>query len=154
MFLFTKMFLFKIRVLVLTIPPFAPKPPLLFTNPFQQAMSDEPESKNAMKKRLKIEEAAKKKAAKEADKAAKAAAAPAKEKKFVAGAEDADLDPTQYYENRQSAVNKMLTEGADRNPYPHKFNVTHRLPDFEAEFGGATTDGERLTTVVSSAKRS
>jgi lysyl-tRNA synthetase class 2 len=111
----------------------------------------EEESKNAMKKRLKAEEAAKKAAEKAAAKAAKEAAAPKKEKKFVAGEED--VDPTAYYANRQNAVNKMLEEGGGRNPYPHKFEVSHRLPDFLEEFGPEATDGNRLDKTVTVAGR-
>ena len=59
-------------------------------------------SKNAQKKLLKAEEAAKKKAAKDAEKLAKKASEPVK----AGAAEDVEeLDPTQYYENRI----KMIT---------------------------------------------
>lgn len=114
-------------------------------------MPEEKESKNAMKKRLKAEAAAKKKAEKEAAKAAKEAANPKKEKKFVAG-DDGDLDPTQYYSNRVAAIEKMHAEGG--NAYPHKFHVSHRVPDFIQEFGSKANDGERLEgTTVSIAGR-
>ncbi|GMH69256.1 hypothetical protein TL16_g12102 [Triparma laevis f. inornata] len=99
----------------------------------------EPESKNAMKKRLKAEAAAKKKAEKEAAKKAKEASEPAKAKKFVAGGDD-DLDPTQYYSNRVNAIQKMEKSGL--NPYPHKFHVSHRVPDFITEFANLE-DGAR-----------
>jgi hypothetical protein len=62
-------------------------------------------SKNALKKKLKAEEAAKKKATKDAEKAAKAVDAPKKEK--LGGEDEAELDPTQYYENRLRAVNSL-----------------------------------------------
>ncbi|GMI42499.1 hypothetical protein TrCOL_g5170 [Triparma columacea] len=114
-------------------------------------MPEEKESKNAMKKRLKAEAAAKKKAEKEAAKAAKEAANPKKEKKFVAG-DDGDLDPTQYYSNRVAAIEKMHAEGG--NAYPHKFHVSHRVPDFIQEFSSKANDGERLEgTTVSIAGR-
>ena len=99
----------------------------------------EPESKNAMKKRLKAEAAAKKKAEKDAAKKAKEASQPAKAKKHVAGGDD-DLDPTQYYSNRVSAIKKIQADGG--NPYPHKFHVSHRVPDFITAFAGLP-DGER-----------
>ena len=102
----------------------------------------EPESKNAMKKRLKAEAAAKKKAEKEAAKKAKEAAQPAKAKKHVAGG-DEDLDPTQYYSNRVSAIKKIQANGGD--PYPHKFHVSHRVPDFITSFA-SLPDGERDET--------
>lgn len=61
-------------------------------------------SKNALKKKLKAEEAAKKKAVKDAEKAAKVADLPKKEK---LGADDVELDPTQYYENRLRTVKNL-----------------------------------------------
>ena len=62
-------------------------------------------SKNALKKQLKAEEAAKKKAAKEVEKAAKKAAEPEKSTKI--GAEEEELDPTKYYENRLKVITNM-----------------------------------------------
>jgi lysyl-tRNA synthetase class 2 len=102
-------------------------------------MSEEPESKNAMKKRLKAEKNAEAKAEKDAKKAVEAAANP---KKFTAGAEDADLDPSQYKENREAMVKNLEGEGI--NPYPHKFHVDFRLPDYVLDFMPKTADGERL----------
>ena len=61
-------------------------------------------SKNALKKLLKAEEAAKKKAAKDAEKDAKKASQP---QAAVKAADDEDLDPTQYYENRIKAINSL-----------------------------------------------
>jgi hypothetical protein len=61
-------------------------------------------SKNALKKKLKAEEAAKKKALKDAEKAAKVADVPKKEK---LGGDDVELDPTQYYENRLRTVKNL-----------------------------------------------
>lgn len=101
----------------------------------------EKESKNAMKKRMKAEAAAKKKAEKDAAKKAKEASAPAKSKKFVAGADD-ELDPTQYYANRVAAVSKMESSGG--NAYPHKFSVSHRVPDFLSEYGPRCAEGSKL----------
>jgi len=97
------------------------------------------ESKNAMKKRLKAEEAAKKKAEKEAARAEAAAANPSENK----ADEDAEiLDPSQFKANREAMVLQMEKEGG--TVYPHKFHVDYRVPDFVAEFSEKTTDGERL----------
>jgi len=63
-------------------------------------------SKNALKKKLKAEEAAKKKAQKDAEKAAKKVLEPEKAHKEGA-AEEEELDPTQYYENRLKVVKAM-----------------------------------------------
>ena len=97
----------------------------------------QPLSKNALKKKLKAEAAAKKKAEKEAAKALAAASAPKKEKK-----EEEITDPNLYSENRRNAVAQMEQEGV--NPYPHKFQVDYRIPEFNAEFEPKTTSGEKL----------
>lgn len=61
-------------------------------------------SKNAQKKLQKAEEAAKKKAAKAAEKEAQQASQPKKDK---LGGDDAEVDPTQYFENRSRVINAM-----------------------------------------------
>uniref|UniRef100_A0A7S4QTV7 Lysine--tRNA ligase n=2 Tax=Ditylum brightwellii TaxID=49249 RepID=A0A7S4QTV7_9STRA len=101
-------------------------------------MSEEPLSKNALKKKLKAEAAAKKKAEKEAARKAKEAEQPTKKK----AESDEDLDPTQYKANREAAVVAMEKDGI--NPYPHKFHVDYRLPDYNTEFGPKTEDGARI----------
>jgi lysyl-tRNA synthetase class 2 len=99
----------------------------------------QPLSKNALKKLLKAEKAAKAKAEKDAAKAAKAAANPQKTKEK---AEEEITDPNQYLPNRRAAVAQLEKEGV--NPYPHKFHVDFRLPDFINEFEAKTVDGEKL----------
>lgn len=105
-------------------------------------MSEEEEqlSKNALKKKLKAEKAAQAKAEKEAKKAAEGEGTGKASKK--AENED-DLDPTQFKANRETMVKSLEEEGG--NPYPHKFDVDFRLPEYVAEFQPKTTDGERLT---------
>lgn len=66
----------------------------------------EGQSKNALKKAQKAEEAAKKKAAKDEEKKAKKASEPERQTK-VGGDEVEELDPTQYYENRIKAITNM-----------------------------------------------
>lgn len=135
----------------------------------------QPLSKNALKKLLKAEAAAKKKAEKAAArvrkfccpatricdgpkvtkltmttyplfartrsiKAVEDAKRPPKKK--PAGADEEELDPSQYKALREQQVRSM--EAAGGNPYPHKFDVSHRLPDFEAEFGPQTEAGSRI----------
>jgi lysyl-tRNA synthetase class 2 len=97
----------------------------------------QPLSKNALKKKLKAEAAAKKKAEKDAAKAAAAADAPKKENK-----EEEITDPNLYTENRRNAVTQMEKDGI--NPYPHKFHVDFRIPEFNAEYEPKTTNGEKL----------
>ena len=65
-----------------------------------------------------------------------------KPKKKAAAADEEDLDPSQYKANREQQVKSMEASGG--NPYPHKFNVSHRLPDFESEFGPITEPGTKI----------
>ena len=107
----------------------------------------EPLSKNALKKKLKAEQAAKAKAEKDAKRAAEAAANPkAATKSSSSGVLEEELDPSQFKANRELMIKGFEAEGG--NPYPHKFHVDWRLPDFNAEFDTKTTDGERLEQVV------
>ena len=135
----------------------------------------QPLSKNALKKLLKAEAAAKKKAEKAAAKVSQpstcvctryvptliiicligalfypplsslnqaaedAAKGPSKKK---SAQEEEDIDPSQYKANREAQVASIESEG--KNPYPHKFVVSHRLPDYVAEFDPITEPGTRL----------
>jgi hypothetical protein len=56
--------------------------------------------------------------------------------------DDEDLDPSQYKANREAQIKSI--ESAGGNPYPHKFVVSHRLPDFEAEFDPITEPGTKI----------
>ena len=85
-------------------------------------------SKNELKKRQKKRKADAKKAEKAAKKAEEAKAKPEKKSKFG----EEELDPAKYYENRVAWVQKERDEG--RNPYPHKFERTHRLDQFITEY--------------------
>lgn len=96
----------------------------------------EPLSKNALKKKLKAEKAAQAKAEKDAAKAAAAAANPKKEK------EEEITDPNLFTENRKAAVVQLQKNGI--NPYPHKFHVDYRIPDYNAEFEPKINSGEKL----------
>jgi len=101
----------------------------------------QPLSKNALKKKLKAEKAAKAKVEKDAAKAAKAAAdGPKKEK------EEEIMDPNLFTENRKAAVAQMEKEGG--NPYPHKFSVDFRIPDYNTEFDSKINDGEKMEDKV------
>ena len=103
----------------------------------QAGGGDAPLSKNALKKKLKAEAAAKKKAEKEAERKKKEAAQPTKKK-----GGDEDLDPTQYKEMREATVKTMQASGG--NPYPHKFAVDYRLPDFVQAYNEKTEPGSKL----------
>ncbi|GAX24360.1 lysyl-tRNA synthetase, class II [Fistulifera solaris] len=101
-------------------------------------------SKNALKKKLKAEKAAAAKAEKEAKRAAEAANNPKAEN-------EEEMDPSQFKANREAAVKALKENGED--PYPHKFHVDYRLPDYCEEFMSKTEDGEHLDTSVSIAGR-
>jgi len=80
------------------------------------------------------------KAAKTAEKAAAAPPAPATAKAKTGNAEDDEgkLDPRQYFELRSRTVKKML-DTKEKNPYPHKFNVTTNLQDFVNTYSSLET---------------
>jgi len=99
-------------------------------------------SKNALKKKLKAEKAAKVKAEKEAKRAAEKAAREAAGGGKKKAEEEEILDPSAYKENRENAVKQMHADGI--NPYPHKFHVDYRLPDFEKEYDAKTENGKKL----------
>lgn len=111
--------------------------------PPPQPKAEEGLSKNALKKKLKAEKAAKLKAEKAAKREAEKAANPKKKKEA-----DEDMDPSQFKANREAMVKKIEEEGG--NPYPHKFHVDFRLPDYISEFTGKTENGKQLddTTVT------
>jgi len=77
------------------------------------------------------------------DELLKAAEEAKKPKKKAAAADDEDLDPSQYKANREQQIKQLETSGG--NPYPHKFNVSHRLPDFASEFDPITEPGTHLS---------
>jgi lysyl-tRNA synthetase class 2 len=93
-------------------------------------------SKTELKKR----QAARKTAAKAAEKAAKKKDAPvAAKKKDVA--EEEELDPTKYRENRIKFLDNLRTEG--KNPYPHKFNRDMTIQQFREKYEAVKiVDGE------------
>lgn len=109
---------------------------------------EEPLSKNALKKKLKAEKAAQAKAEKDAKKAQEAKDKPIKAAGGSATMDDDLLDPSQFKANREQQVKNLQAEGV--NPYPHKFHVEYRLPDYTAKFGPETQDGERLESIQTS----
>ena len=109
-------------------------------------------SKNEQKRREKQAKAAAAKAEKAAAKAAAAADKPAPKKKDDGPAleEDDDVDPTKYFENRLAWVNEKKAGG--NSPYPHKFHVSHTLPEFIGKYE-SVGGGETLNDTVSVAGR-
>lgn len=62
-------------------------------------------------------------AAKKQEQAEKAAANPKKEAKV-----EEEVDPTKYTENRKNYLQSLRDKQI--NPYPHKFQRTHRIDEF------------------------
>ncbi|EGW31845.1 uncharacterized protein SPAPADRAFT_62457 [Spathaspora passalidarum NRRL Y-27907] len=88
-------------------------------------------SKTELKKREKLRQ----RDAKKAEKAAKAAATAPKVAKKKG---DEDLTPNQYFEIRSRQINELReANNADPtkfNPYPHKFQVTTKIPEFVEKY--------------------
>ena len=85
-----------------------------------------------LKTRKKLREKEEQKKKKEEEKASKQ---PATSKAKPA---EEILDPTQFTNNRKQQVQKIREEG--KNPYPHKFDRTHRIDEFHNAFDGVITD--------------
>ena len=68
--------------------------------------------------------------------AKEAALKPKKEK-----VEEEILDPSQYKANRENAIAELTKEGI--NPYPHKFHVDYRIPDYITEYESNIGNGEK-----------
>ncbi|CDY47920.1 BnaAnng09520D [Brassica napus] len=88
-------------------------------------------SKNALKKELKMKQREEERRRKEEEKAKQAPKATSQ--KAVA-ADDEDMDPTQYFENRLKYLAAEKAKG--ENPYPHKFAVSMSIPEYIEKYGG------------------
>lgn len=91
-------------------------------------------SKTELKKRQKQRQVEAKRAEK--------ASAPKTSKKSD---ELADLNPNQYFEMRSRQIKEL--RGSETNPYPHKFHVGMKLPEFREKYSGLAK-GETLTNEV------
>nr|XP_043627955.1 lysine--tRNA ligase [Erigeron canadensis] len=85
-------------------------------------------SKNAQKKELKNQKKEEEKRLKEKEKEKKAAEKPKSAVSKQAAADDEEMDPTQYHDNRLKALEAQKAEGL--NPYPHKFHVSMSVPEY------------------------
>lgn len=52
------------------------------------------------------------------------------------------LDPTQYTNNRRQFLEKLRAEG--KNPYPHKFERTHRIDEFVKAFDSVCSEPDKF----------
>ncbi|KAL9277846.1 hypothetical protein ACSQ67_024936 [Phaseolus vulgaris] len=96
-------------------------------------------SKNALKRELKNKQREEERKRKEEEKAKKAAETQKAKDNKSAPADDEDMDPTQYLENRLKYLSALKTDG--KNPYPHKFNVTLSIEEYINKYGGLS-DGK------------
>mmetsp|Transcript_42481 Transcript_42481/g.51543 ORF Transcript_42481/g.51543 Transcript_42481/m.51543 type:complete len:594 (-) Transcript_42481:217-1998(-) len=117
-------------------------------------------SKGEYKRRMKQLEKEKKMAEKAKEKAEKAAAqADAKAAKAAAAGdegpgleqEEEDLDPTKFFENRLKSVTSVKATGG--NPYPHKYPVDTRIPDFVTKFSTLADGAQEKDTIIHIAGR-
>ncbi|WJX28157.1 lysine--tRNA ligase [Trifolium repens] len=112
--------------------------------PVTGAGEGETKSKNALKRELKNKQREEEKKKKEEEKARKAAELKSANENKSAPADDEDMDPTQYLENRLKYLATEKKEG--RNPYPHKFYVTLSIEQYIKEYG-SLSDGQHLEDV-------
>jgi lysyl-tRNA synthetase class 2 len=88
-------------------------------------------SKNELKKRQTLRKKEEEKKKKEEEKKKKEEEK--KDKPVAAHKQnDEDLDPTQYTNNRKAFIDNLRGDG--KNPYPHKFERTHRIDEFVKAF--------------------
>ena len=105
-------------------------------------------SKSEFKRRQKMKKKLEDEKTKKADKIAKAVESgdPNKKKQV-----EEELDPTKYFENRKTWLEKRMQGG--ENPFPHKFQVSISLPDFIKKYNEITKKGEFLPEIVQVAGR-
>ncbi|KAK7387924.1 hypothetical protein VNO78_22722 [Psophocarpus tetragonolobus] len=135
----------------LVVPTLSAKPSPLSLSPPMEVPSEAPStgtgesiSKNALKRELKNKQREEERKRKEEEKAKKAAEMQSSKVNKSALAEDEDMDPTQYLENRLKYLAIQKTEG--KNPYPHKFFVTMSIDQYIKEYG-SLSNGQHLEDV-------
>ncbi|XP_077231280.1 lysine--tRNA ligase, cytoplasmic-like [Tasmannia lanceolata] len=106
--------------------------------------STEAPSKNAQKREAKMKQKEDERRLKEEEKKKKAAAMACSEVQRPQAADDEDMDPTQYFENRLKVL--ASTKAAGTNPYPHKFNVLMSITEYINKYG-SLGDGVHLEDV-------
>ena len=83
--------------------------------------------------------------------AAKAAAGPAAGAADLEDDSNEETDPTKYYENRLRGL--VAAKARGDNPYPHKFPVTLRVPEYVAKYGALEAGQQLKEEAVSLAGR-
>ncbi|KAK1399804.1 Lysine--tRNA ligase [Heracleum sosnowskyi] len=100
-------------------------------------------SKNALKKELKNKQKEEERRHKE-EKANQAAVVQSFHVQKSLAADDDDMDPTQYFDNRIKALAALKAAGI--NPYPHKFHVSMSVIEYIDKYSGLNC-GENLEDV-------
>ncbi|KAM7481056.1 hypothetical protein LguiB_005639 [Lonicera macranthoides] len=77
------------------------------------------------------------------------AAKPSSQVQKPLAADDEDMDPTQYFENRLKAL--AAQKEAWKNPYPHKIHVSISVLEYVEKYGGLSS-GEHLKDVEDEAE--
>ncbi|KAF3453300.1 hypothetical protein FNV43_RR03740 [Rhamnella rubrinervis] len=108
-------------------------------------------SKNARKKELKNKQKEDERRRKEEERAKQAAATASSQVKKSVTADDEDMDPTQYFENRIKYLSAQKADGC--NPYPHKFFVSLTIPEYIEKYGGLSNGEHQEDVSVSLAGR-
>jgi len=120
-------------------------------------MDSEPKlSKNEQKRLDKQAKVAAEKKKKEEEKAKKAAEQPAQEekapkKKLNVATEDEVIEPSQYFEGRCKVITKQkeVEKDTDYFPYPHKWNITHTVPELLAAYDSQCTEKGKFLEDIS-----
>lgn len=107
--------------------------------------SEETLSKNARKKELKNKQKEEERRRKEEEKAKQVAGMVDSQGKKSAAADDEDMDPTQYFENRLKYLAAQRAAGEE--PYPHKFPVSMSILEYIEKYG-CLSNGEHLEDVT------
>ncbi|KAK9275981.1 hypothetical protein L1049_023257 [Liquidambar formosana] len=103
------------------------------SSPSEPTASEETLSKNARKREAKIKQKEEERRRKEEDKARQTAAMANSKVQRPQAADDDDMDPTQYFENRLKAI--ATQKEAGKNPYPHKFFVSMSIVKYVEKYG-------------------
>ncbi|CAH1449414.1 unnamed protein product [Lactuca virosa] len=113
-------------------------------NPVSAPPESDVLSKNARKKELKNKQKEEERRRKEEEKEKKAAAMPKSAVQKQSAADDEDMDPTQYFENRLKTL--ATQKAAGMNPYPHKFHVSMSILEYIEKYESLNS-GDHLEDV-------
>ncbi|KAL4183892.1 hypothetical protein AMTRI_Chr11g157350 [Amborella trichopoda] len=111
------------------------------SNPNVPTLSSDSKSKSALKREAKMKQKEEERRLKEEEKKKKAAASVNSQAQRSQAADDEEMDPTQYYENRLKGLADVKSHG--HNPYPHKFHVSMSIAEFHEKYG-SLSNGEHL----------